>query len=76
MKESITSITRHFIGGANLAVIGLKPSDLDLFGTIGDQVRIKQKTVKDTPIDKLYDVFIRYWLSPGADRNQCTSAQR
>src|SRR5437868_3168503 len=58
MNESTTRTTRHFTGCASLAAVGLKLRELDLFGPIRDQVQIKQKTVKDTPIDKLYDGFI------------------
>ena len=58
MNESTTPITRHFTGCASLAAIGMKLKELDVFGPIRDQVQIKQKTVKDTPIDKLYDGFI------------------
>jgi hypothetical protein len=36
-------------------------NQLDLFGPIRSQVRIKQKTVKHTPIDKLMDAFIVCW---------------
>jgi hypothetical protein len=58
MKESTTRTTRHFTGCASLAAVGLKLRELDLFGPIREKVQIKQKTVKDTPIDKLYDGFI------------------
>jgi hypothetical protein len=58
MNESTTRTTRHFTGCASLAAVGLKLRELDLFGPIRDKVGIKQKTVKDTPIDKLYDGFI------------------
>lgn len=58
MKESPTPTTRHFTGCASLAAVGLKLRELDLFGPIRNKVQIKQKTVKDMPIDKLYDGFI------------------
>ncbi len=58
MNESTTRTTKHFTGCASLAAVGLKLKELDLFGPIRDKVQIKQKTVKDTPIDKLYDGFI------------------
>src|SRR5437588_5549428 len=58
MNESTTQTARHFTGCASLAAVGLKVRELDLFGPIRDKVQIKQKTVKDTPIDKLYDGFI------------------
>src|SRR5260370_1242564 len=58
MNESITSTTNHFSPAASLAALGVKLSQLDLFGPIRTQVQIKQKTVKHTPTDKLYDAFI------------------
>jgi hypothetical protein len=58
MNESITRTTNHFSPAASLAAIGVKLSQLDLFGPIRTQVQIRQKTVKYTPADKLYDAFI------------------
>jgi hypothetical protein len=58
MNESITLATKHFSPTASLAAIGVKLSHLDLFGPIRTQVQIRQKTVKHTPTDKLYDAFI------------------
>src|SRR5436309_8769463 len=58
MNESITRTTTHFSPAASLAAIGVKLSQLDLFGPIRTQVQIRQKTVKHTPTDKLYDAFI------------------
>ena len=58
MNESITPTTSHFSPAASLAAIGVKLSQLDLFGPIRKQVQIKQKTVKHTPTDKLYDALI------------------
>ena len=58
MNESITRTTKHFSPAASLAAIGVKLSQLDLFGPIRTQVQIRQKTVKHTPTDKLYDAFI------------------
>lgn len=43
---------------AFLAGIGAKLNGLNLFGPISDQVKIQQKTVKDSPSEKLYDGFI------------------
>jgi hypothetical protein len=65
MKESITKLTKRFTGSASLAAIGMKLKQLDLFGPIRQGVQISQKTVKYTPIDKLYDAFIT--LLAGAD---------
>ena len=58
MNESITATTNHFSPAASLAAIGVKLSQLDLFGPIRAQVQIQQKTVKHTPTDKLYDALI------------------
>jgi hypothetical protein len=49
MNESITRTTNHFSPAASLAAIGVKLSQLDLFGPIRKQVQINQKTVKHTP---------------------------
>ena len=58
MNESIIPTTNHFSPAASLAALGVKLSQLDLFGPIRTEVEIKQKTVKHTPVDKLYDAFI------------------
>jgi hypothetical protein len=41
-----------------LVALGLKVQQLDLFRPIREQVHIKQKTVRYTPVDKLYDAWI------------------
>ncbi len=58
MNESITATTNHFSPAAFLAAIGVKLSQLDLFDPIRTTVQIRQKTIKHTPVDKLYDAFI------------------
>jgi hypothetical protein len=58
MNESITATTKHFSPAASLAAIGVKLSQLNLFGPIRTQVQIRQKPIKHTPVDKLYDAFI------------------
>ena len=58
MNESTTKTTRHFSPCASLAALGVKLRQLDLFGPIRKHVQIAQKTVKHTPIEKLYDAFI------------------
>jgi hypothetical protein len=58
MNESITHPTKHFSPTASLAAIGVKLRQLKLFEPIRTKVQIKQKTVKYTPVDKLYDAFI------------------
>ncbi len=58
MNESTTKTTSHFTPAASLAALGVKLKSLDFFGPIRQRVQIAQKTVKYTPIDKLYDGFI------------------
>jgi hypothetical protein len=58
MNQSITHTTKHFSPAASLAAIGVKLNQLDLFGPIRTEVQIQQKTVKHTPVNKLYDAFI------------------
>ena len=58
MNESITGTTNHFSPTASWAAIGVKLRQLDLFGPIRTQVQIRQKTVKHTPADKLYEAWI------------------
>ena len=58
MNQSITSTTNHFSPAASLAALGVKLSQLNVFGPIRTNVQIKQKTVKHTPTDKLYDALI------------------
>ncbi len=58
MNQSITPTTNHFSPAASLAALGVKLNQLDLFGPIRTNVQIKQKTVKHTPTDKLYDALI------------------
>src|SRR5215212_5343122 len=43
---------------ATLVALGLKVQPIDLFRPIREQVHIQQKTVRYTPIDKLYDAWI------------------
>jgi hypothetical protein len=75
MNESITPTTNHFSPAASLAAIGVKLNQLDLFGPIRTHLHIKQKTVKHTPTDKLYDAFISLLSGAhGLVRNQHASA--
>src|SRR5919204_2874665 len=53
-----SEVTRHFSPAASLAALGLHLRQIDLFGPIRDSVKIEQKTVKYTPLDKLTDAFI------------------
>src|SRR5947209_7971834 len=58
MNESTTQGTKQFTGCASLAALGVHLRQRDVFGPIRKTVRIAQKTVKHTPIDKVYDAFI------------------
>jgi len=58
MQQSTTKLAQYFTACASLAAVGVKLRQLDLFGPIRQRVQIAQKTVKDTPIEKLYDGFI------------------
>jgi len=58
MNESTTKTICHFSPCASLAALGVTLRQRDLFGPIRKLVRIRQKTVKHTPLDKLYDTFI------------------
>ena len=50
--------TRHFSPAASLAALGAHLRQIDLFGPIRASLKIAQKTVKYTPLDKLSDAFI------------------
>jgi hypothetical protein len=65
MNESITPPTKQFSSCASLAAIGIKLRDLKVFQPIEQTVQIRQKTIKDSPTDKLYDALIS--LLAGAD---------
>ena len=43
---------------ATLCAIGIRLRSLKLFDTIADHVKVKQKTIKHTPAEKLTDAFI------------------
>src|SRR5204862_8005438 len=58
MNESTTLTTKQFSGCASLAALGVKLRELKLFEPIEQGVQIAQKTIKDSPADKLYDAFI------------------
>ena len=57
MNEA-SAVNAHLSARSFLAGIGAKLNQLNLFEPITQQVKIKQKTVKDSPIEKLYDGFI------------------
>jgi len=59
MNQAITTdFVRQSTPHATLVAVGLKVQQLDLFHPIREQVHIKQKTVRYTPTDKLYDAWI------------------
>src|SRR5436189_2404841 len=57
-QSTISNPTRHFSPAASLAALGVHLRQIDLFGPIRATVKIAQKTVKYSPIDKLADAFI------------------
>jgi len=58
MNESTIALTKQFTGCATLAAIGIKLRELKVFEPIEQIVQIAQKTIKDSPTDKLYDTLI------------------
>jgi hypothetical protein len=59
MKQSSSKPgSRRFSARASLVALGVKLRQVNLLGPIGQQVKIEQKVVKHTPIQKLYDGFI------------------
>jgi hypothetical protein len=58
MNKSTTNLTPHFTGSASLAAIGVRIRQLDPLAPIRKLVHISQKTVKDSPFEKLSDAFI------------------
>src|SRR5438105_4072041 len=58
MNESTTPTTKQFTSCASLAAIGIKLRELKLFQPIEKTVQIAQKTIKDSPTQKLYDALI------------------
>ena len=58
MKKSTTNLTPRFTSCASLAALGIKIRKLDVLAPIRKRVLIPQKTVKDTPFEKLCDAFI------------------
>ena len=49
---------RHFSPRASLAAVGIHVRTLKIFETIKRSVHIRQKTIKHSPAEKLYDAFI------------------
>lgn len=57
-KSNSSTESQLFTPRATLAALGVKLRSLKLFDVISDHVKIRQKTVKHTPIEKLTDAFI------------------
>ena len=57
-QSTTTALSRQSTPHATLVALGLQVQALDLFRPIREQVHIKQKTVRYTPIDKLYAAWI------------------
>lgn len=53
-----SSKNRHFTPRASLAAVGLHVRTLKIVETIKRSVHIRQKTIKHSPAEKLYDAFI------------------
>jgi hypothetical protein len=60
MRHNTTtpSISYRFSSRATLAALGIRLRQCKLFGPVTEQLHIAQKTVKHTPIHKVYDAFI------------------
>src|SRR5438876_762000 len=58
MNECSTEQNRMYTSCASLAALGVKLQEMDMFEPIRRRVQIAQKTVKDRPIDKVYDGWI------------------
>jgi Transposase DDE domain group 1 len=56
-SHSITG-ARLYTPRATLCAIGLKIRSLKLFETVAEHVRIRQKTIRHTPLEKLQDAFM------------------
>lgn len=48
----------HFTSRATLLALGIKMEQLKIMATIGQYVTIAQKTIKDSPLDKLTDALM------------------
>lgn len=59
MKKSRPAAeSRLYTPRATLCALGLKVRSLKLFDVIAGRVRIRQMTIKHTPLEKLQDAFI------------------
>jgi hypothetical protein len=59
MKKSRSAAeSRLYTPRATLCALGLKVRSLKLFDTVAQHVRIRQKMIRHTPLEKLQDAFI------------------
>jgi hypothetical protein len=58
MKKSCPIAARLYTPRATLCALGVKVRSLKVFETIAEHVRIRQKTIRHTPVEKLQDAFI------------------
>jgi len=52
------STVQHYTPHATLAALGLKLQSLQLFSAVEQTVKIRQKSIKHKPVEKLYDAFV------------------
>lgn len=57
-KSRPASAARLYTPQATLCALGLKLRSLKLFDAISERVRIRQKAIRHTPLEKLQDAFI------------------
>lgn len=57
-KSPAASAARLYTPRATLCALGVKVRSLKLFDAIAERVRIRQKTIRHTPLEKLQDAFI------------------
>ena len=57
-NKQATNTARFYSPRATLCAIGIKLRSLKCFDTVAEHLRIKQKTIQHTPIEKLTDAFI------------------
>ncbi len=57
-NNNITVPNCHFTSRATLLALGIKMEQLKVIEVIGRYVSIAQKTVKDSPLEKLTDALI------------------
>ena len=57
-NEQPAASSRLYSPRAPLCAIGIKLRSMKFFDTIADHVKIKQKAIKHTPVEKLTDAFI------------------